>query len=272
MNIIIVFNQKGGVGKSTTVVDIAGCLSKNLRKKVLVIDIDGQCTSSSYLRTIEGDTEYNLYDYIYNGISINDVIVPIKFEQWDNKGKKYVSTPTKISLLPSSRNFGQKNFFDNFNQPDLFTEIFNEIGKDTYDYCIFDCPGYINKLTESALRASEFIIIPAIADIDSLVGFSDLIDTKNKIREESNNINLDILGIMFTMYSGSSLNRQIRDYCKEQMGEDIIFNTYIRRATCISEARVVGKPIAYYKPSEPAAEDYLTLTKEIVKRIKDNMK
>lgn len=272
MKKIVIFNQKGGVGKSTTVVDIAGCMSKNLKKRVLVIDLDGQCTSSSYLRTIEGPTEFTLYDYIYNEIPVKDVICPIKFEEWDIRRRKHKETETKISLLASSRNFGQKEFVDSFNDLDLFKKIFSEIDESSFDFCIFDCPGYINKLTESALRVSDYIIIPAIPDIDSLVGFSDLIDTKNRIKMESDNIGLDVLGIVFTMFSGSSLNKQIKQLCIEQMGEDVIFNTYIRRSAVIGDARTMGKPIAYYRPAEPVAEDYLTLTKEIIKRIKEREK
>lgn len=264
---IVIFNQKGGVGKSTTVVDIAGCLSKNLKKNVLVIDVDAQCTSTSYLRTIEGPVPYDLNDYINNNVSLSDIIYPIHFEKWSILNKDYIKTNTRISLIPSSRAFAQSEHTAHFNDMDLFLKIFEEIGEHTFDYCIFDCPGYISKLTESALRASDFIIVPAIADIDSLVGFSDLIDTKNRIREESSNVGLDVLGIMFTMFTSTALNRQISEYCKEQMGEDIIFNTYIRRSASIGDARAVGKPIAYYKPSEKVADDYLTLTKEIIKRI-----
>lgn len=266
---IVIFNQKGGVGKSTTVVDIAGCLSKNLKKNVLVVDVDAQCTSTSYLRTIEGPVLYDLHDYIDGTVSLNNIIYPVHFEKWSIRERGYILTDTKISLIPSSRTFAKSEHTENFDDMDLFNKIFDEIGEDTFDYCIFDCPGYISKLTESALRASDFIIVPAIADIDSLVGFSDLIDTKNRIREESNNVGLDILGVIFTMFTGTSLNRQISEFCRAEMGEDIIFNTYIRRSAIIGDARAVGKPIAYYKPSEDVAVDYLTLTKEIVKRIKE---
>lgn len=271
---LMIFNQKGGVGKSTTVVNIAGCLSYNLKKRVLVIDIDGQATASSYLTTIAGPPAYSLYDYIYEDMPIQDIITPIQFEKYDFKKKCQMPQETLIDLLPSSRYFGKPGFFDEFQETDLFNKIFSEIValKDSryqYDYVIFDCPGYINKLTENALRAVDYILVPAIADIDSLVGFQDLVDTKNRIREESQNVGLEILGVFFTMFAGIiSVNRQIRQYCTETMGEDIILNTVIRRASVILDARAMGKPLAYHKPHDIVAEDYLTLTKEIIKRIK----
>lgn len=265
---IMIFNQKGGVGKSTTVVDIAGCLSLNMKKKVLVIDIDGQCTSTSYLRTIEGEVSYNLYDYIQDSFPIKDIICPISFDKWSFRKREKELQQTNIYLLPSSRNFSTPSFNDNFQNLDLFKDIFSQIDESEYDYCIFDCPGHINKLTESAMRVCDYIIIPAIADIDSLVGFGDLIDTANRVREESDNVSLEVLGIVFTMFAGYSINKQIRKLCEEDMGEDIIFNTYIRRSSSVLDARATGKPLAYFRPHEPVSEDYLTLTKEIIKRIK----
>lgn len=271
MKKIMIFNQKGGVGKSTTVVDIAGCISKNLKKNVLVIDIDGQCTSSSYLGTYfpEDEIIYTLYDYIYHGVSINEIIRPIQYDKWSIVKREYLPLETNMYLLPSSREFGKKEFVDNFSQLDFFKELFSSPDFDTskYDYCIFDCPGYVNKLTESAMRSCDYILIPAIPDIDSLVGFGDLIDTMNRVREESDNINLKILGVVFTMFSSYSINRQIREQCEEDLGKDIIFNTQIRRSAIAMDARAVGKPLAYYKPHEAVSEDYLTLTKEIEKRI-----
>ncbi len=267
MRKIVIFNQKGGVGKSTSVVNIAGCLSKKMRKRVLVVDLDGQCTTTSYLRTIEGECNYTLYDYIAGTVSATDVIYPIKFEKWSITKREKILEETLISLVPSSQNFSQQDFNNSWDDPDLLRRFFSEIDESLYDYCIFDCPGYISKLTESALRTANYIIVPAFADIDSLNGFSQLIDTKNRIRMESDNINLDILGVFFTSFASLSVNRQIREFCKETMGEDMIFDTYIRRAAPILDARVVGKPIIYYKPREAVAEDYLTLTREIIKKI-----
>lgn len=270
MEKIIIFNQKGGVGKSTSVVNIAGCLANNKKKKVLVIDLDGQCTTSSYLRAIEGDIDISLLDYIQGERQATDVIVPVRFSKWSFKEGQRVLYDTNISLIPSHKIFSKREFQDQFNNLDLFETLFSQIDETKYDYCIMDAPGYISKFVESALRVADYIIVPAFADIDSLEGFSDLVDTKNRIRMETHNIGLDILGIFFTRHSSKiSLKRQIREQCIASMGADVIFNTCIRDATGVSEARAVGVPINYYKPNSPVAQDYMTLTNEIIKRIKE---
>lgn len=267
MDKIVVLNQKGGVGKSTSVVNIAGCMS-SLYRKVLVVDIDPQCTTTSYLRTMEGDSENTLYDYIYGNKEINDVIYEVSFSKWNPQQQDYVFYKSNISLISSDSRFSNTKLDIDI---DLFNTIFSEISEERFDYCIFDCPGYISTLTESALRASEFIIIPAFADIDSLRGYSDLIETKNRIRQESNNINLDILGIFFTSITTMSINKQMMAFCTENFGSDLIFQSTIRRAASILDARVIGKPIINYKPTEPVAQDYMLLTKEIIYKIDEKM-
>lgn len=273
MEKLIIFNQKGGVGKSTSVVNIAGCLAGNKKKKILVIDLDGQCTTSSYLRAIEGECDITLLDYIQESKTAQEIIQPVRFSKYSFKAHQNVLYDTNISLIASHKIFSKREFQDSFDNLDLFAKLFSEIDESQFDYCIMDAPGYISKFVESALRVANFIIVPAFADVDSLEGFSDLIDTKNRIRVESNNIDLDILGVFFTRHSAKiSLKRQIRAQCVASMGDDIIFNSCIRDATGIGEARAMGLPINYYKPSAPVTEDYMTLTREILKRIKERRK
>lgn len=270
MEKLLVFNQKGGVGKSTSVVNIAGCLAFQKKKRVLVIDLDGQCTTSSYLRAIEGDPDVTLLDYIQGERSAAEVILPVKFSKYSFRERANVLYETGISLIASNKIFSKQEFQDAFCDLDFFKKLFADIDVSSYDYCIMDAPGYINKFVESALRITDNILVPAFADIDSLEGFSDLIDTRNRIRQESDNVSLDILGVFFTRHNSKiSLKRQIREQCIETMGSDIILNTCVRDATSISEARAVGVPINLYKSSSPVAQDYITLTNEIIKRIKE---
>lgn len=265
----MIFNQKGGVGKSTSVVNIAGCLAGKLKKRVLVIDTDGQCTSTSYLSTIQGRPETTLLDYIKGEESLSDIIYTVVLEKWDKKQRKKVLYKPNISLIPSDDYF--KTMTDSeakelFNE-NLFVEMFERI-EENFDYCIIDCPGYISPLVECVLRTIDYILVPAFADVDSLMGFGDIINTKNRIQATSDNISLDILGVFFTSFTTTgSVNRQIRDMCLETMGEEIIFKSKIRRAAAILDARVLGLPVSLYKPHEPVSEDYLALTKEIIKRI-----
>lgn len=266
MEKIMVYNQKGGVGKSTSVVNIAGCLSKQ-GKKVLVCDIDGQCTASSYLSVINGQTEKNILDCIINNEKPENVIIPIFFKKWNNTKHDYIKQDTNIFLLPSSKNINNENFRTDWKDYDFFVELFKNNYFKQFDYLIFDCPGYISNLTESALRVCDYIVVPAFADLDSLVGYNDLIDTKNRIRQNTNNTSIDILGVFFTSVSGSSVNKQIIDFCNESMGSSIIFNSTIRRSSIALDARVVGKPLSYYKPKTAIAQDYVTLTKELISKV-----
>ena len=266
MEKLLIFNQKGGVGKSTSVVNIAGCLSQK-KKKVLVIDIDAQCTATSYLRTIEGDCENTLFDYIIEEAAKEDVIYNISFKKWSHRAHGYIPQETNISLVPSDKRFNAEVFRKEWNDYDFFKRFFTPDLEEKFDYCIFDCPGYISSLTESALRVCDYIIVPAFADMDSLVGYSDLIDTKNRIRTETDNTGLELLGVVFTSVQGS-VNRQIIAYCKDQMGVETIFKSTIRRKTVALDARIVGKPISYYKPKDALSLDYIDLTNEFLDKIK----
>ena len=270
MEKIMIFNEKGGVGKSTSVVNIAGCLSQK-KKKVLVVDIDAQCTATSYLRTMEGDCENTLFDFMIDEASKDDIIYDIHFKKWSQKDKDYVLQDTNISLIPSDVRFKSDTFRDNWKDYDFFKNFFTPDIEEKFDYCIFDCPGYLGNLTEAVLRVSDYIIVPAFADMDSLKGYSYLIDTKNRIRMETDNTALEALGVVFTAVSGSN-NKQIIEYCKAEMGTENFFKSTIRRKATALDARIVGKPISYFKPKDTLALDYMALTDEIVKKIKAQKK
>ncbi len=264
----MIFNQKGGVGKTTTVVNIAGCLSKK-GKKVLVCDIDGQCTSTKYLNAIEArDYPYTIFDFALGEASSEDIVYPVRFSKWSPKDSAYVLEDTNISLIPSDKRLGVPELTRGLDNNDIFTILFSDPFFEEFDYCIFDCPGYISVLTECALRTCDYILTPALADIDSLEGFDDLINTKNRIRETTSNVSLDILGVVLTAVSHISVNRQILESLKTQMGEKL-FDNYIRDAAAALDARVAGKPLAYYKPNEGVARDYNALTDEIIEKIGD---
>ncbi len=266
---IAFFSQKGGVGKSTLVANTAGSLSKS-GHSVLVVDLDGQGTTTSYLTTIKDNSTGTVYDLITETKAGKDLVCPVEFDKWDPKTQKRVPLETNISLLPASHEITSPEFYMSFKDKDLFKRFFKELGQE-YDFCLFDCPGYANMITESALIASDYIIAPAFADTDSIKGIGDLMDTRKRIRTETDNISLEVLGVIFTCYQNTSFSRQIRDYISESW-QGIVFGSTIRKAAIIPESRYLGIPMAYYKPKENVTTDFAAFTEEMIARIKNGRK
>jgi chromosome partitioning protein len=256
MKKIVVFNQKGGTGKTSCTVNISGCLDAK-KKKVLVLDFDSQMNCTNYLLTQNKETyAYNICDCIKGESSFENTVLQVKLE-----GRK--SIDTNIYVLPGSREL------DTFEMNDIFS-IKNLLmdEESNYDFCLIDCPPHISDFTISALACADFVLVPAVPDTDSLCGYDLLVDTVNNIRSTSTNVKIKILGIFFNnAESSKALDRFIMDECKEGMG-DTIFKTYIRRSSAVSQGRFYGKPITYYKPTSKVAKDYMDLTNEMLKRMK----
>ena len=191
MDSIAIFNQKGGVGKTTSVVNFAACLEKEFKKKILVVDCDSQCNASSYLLTFtdtEEDAEKNDYtieDYIDGEKDLleimNRVIVPV------GRGQKL----TNIYVVRGTRRMDIIDMDD-----DVFQRLMKEAEAEKFDYVLFDCPANLTQPTLATLSAVQFVLIPITADIFCLSGYDLLLDNVNDIRKTVN-INLQILGIFF---------------------------------------------------------------------------
>lgn len=254
MKKIVIFNQKGGTGKSTSTVNIAGILDKIHKKRVLVIDCDSQINST--LSLITEDIKTDIVSVLKGKTNIKDAIKNVSVVV------RY-TIPTLIDVLPGSRSVEEVNLKD----ISIFRSILAEVEKE-YDYCIFDCPPHLSNMTLAALSSADCVIVPALADTDSLCGYDLLIDTVNQIRTSETNVGLKILGIFFTNVDiNKALEKYIITDCKENMG-DIVFDTYIRRASIVSQARFYSKPLCYYRSTAPVTKDYEALTKEIIKRLK----
>lgn len=254
------FNQKGGPGKTTSVVNIGAALAKYLKKRVLIIDCDSQRTATKYLLTYtEGPNHPTIDDYFSGCLPAKEVVVNVLME---SKGKLETTNLYCISSCTNIETIAMKDVTD-------VKEMLLSL-EDKYDYCLFDLPPHISGISLSALVASDYIIVPAHADTDSLSGYNDLIDTVNMIREKGWNISLNILGVIFNDVNCQRITqRSILDSCKESM-KGIVFETHIKSASVIEQARFFGKPIPYYVSSNsPIGSDYLKLAKEIVKRIKN---
>ena len=261
---IAVVNQKGGIGKTTTTVSLAGCLEHNFNKKVLVVDCDPSINSSKYLLTLDEDIPEDdiklvsipsLLHVINDKMPVGDVIRQVNQEV---RGKL---VKTKIFVLPAHKEMEERcNFESDYDLRDALLPVEKD-----FDFCLFDCPPHLTDMAYEAMACADYILVPAFADTDSLGGFDTLIDLVNTFRSSSINADLRILGILFTnVPSKNALNKY---FIESYEDDELVFDTYIRSASVVGQARFFGKPLAYYKPSAPVTLDYKKATKEMLKRI-----
>ncbi len=248
--IIAIANQKGGVGKSTTAINLSAAIAEK-NKKVLVIDSDPQGNTTSGLGIDKNNVEKTIYDVYLGNDTINHCIVNTEYEN--------------LELLPSNVNFAaaeieligvEKKEFILRNETDYI--------KDNYDFIIIDCPPSLNLLTVNALAASDTVLVPVQCEYYALEGLSQLIHTINLVKERLNP-SLEMEGVVFTMYdSRTNLSAQVVENVKENL-EERIFDTLIPRNIRLAEAPSYGQPITAYEPKSAGAESYRNLADEIIK-------
>ncbi len=257
MKLISFFNQKGGVGKTTSVVNLAATFSM-MNKKVLVIDCDSQMTASNYLLTYM-ETQKTINDY-FIGADINSCIVDIITKESVNKD---IRKKTNISLIPSCKNIETIDLDSVFDVSEFIKEI-----KQKFDYCLFDLPPHLSGISLSALIASDYVIVPAHADTDSLAGYDYLIDTINTIKSKGWNTNLKVLGILFNdVISQRMTQKYILEQTQGNM-KDLVFPTIIKSTSKIEQARFFGIPLPYSNLDRKIINDYKSLAKDIEKKIR----
>ena len=249
--IISVVNQKGGVGKTTTSLNIATCLAVT-KKKTLLIDFDPQSNLSSGLgyRNQEKSV-YNLL--IEKDKNIKDYIIKTKVDNLD-------IIPSNIDLsafetdifTQKNREFFLKNKLDNISEE--------------YNYIIIDCPPSLGFLTINALSASDKVLIPMQCEFFSLEGISYLLETLDRIKTNFNS-KLSILGVLFTMYDKrNKITTQIENDVRSCLG-DFVFNTIIPRNVKLTESTSFGVPAIIYDQNCSGSIAYINLTKEIIKKL-----
>ena len=253
MNIIAITNQKGGVGKTTTAINLSASLGY-LGKNVLLLDADTQGNSTSGLGISRKNISFSLYDVLADSSKINDAIIETEF-----KNLKLIPSSYALSKLESdfagtqSLNYKLKNAIDSINKSIL------------PDYIIIDCPPAINLLTSNALVCSNYILVPIQCEYYALEGLSQLINSVRQIRR-SYNSSLSLLGVVFTMYSKRlKLTIQVENEVKRCL-KDKVFDVTIPRTVRLSEAPSFGKPILYFDKSSYGAKTYLDLAKEVIKK------
>lgn len=252
MGKIIAFsNQKGGVGKTTTCVNVAA-YTANAGKKVLLIDIDPQGNATTGLGFEKSSIKKSVYKVIINDESMKDNILKTELENLD-------ILPANIDLAGAEVELVLKK-----NREQVLKNAFAEV-KDKYDYIFIDCPPSLGLLTVNALVAANSVIIPIQSEFFAMEGLSQLINTINLVKKHFNR-ELELEGVVLTMYDNRALiSRQIADEIKKFF-KSKVFEIVIPRNIRLSEAPSHGKPILLHDPKSNGARAYQALTEEFLRR------
>ncbi|HDL04667.1 MAG TPA: ParA family protein [candidate division Zixibacteria bacterium] len=249
--IIAVANQKGGVGKTTTAINLSSCLAV-AEKKTLLIDIDPQANSTSGVGFDKANVESSIYDVLIGRKNIVDVIIPTELS--------YLSVaPSSISLVGAEVEMVGMMSRERI----LAGALAPIVGH--YDYIIIDCPPSLGLLTVNALTAAQSVMIPIQCEYYALEGLGQLLHTV-KLVQSNLNPGLEIEGVLLTMYDKRlNLSRQVAEEARKFF-DDRVYETMINRNVRLSEAPSFGKPIILYDILSSGAENYMALTKEVMSR------
>ena len=249
--VIAIINQKGGVGKSTTAINLSAALGE-MGKQVLLIDLDPQGNSSSGLGVEKNRVSRCIYDALLNDIPLTDIIIPDV-----SKGLDVV--PATINLAGAEVELVSEMAREN--------RLKDAIGpmRGRYDYVFIDCPPSLGLLTINALVAADKLLIPIQCEFYALEGVTKLLDSMKRVKSRLNP-SLDIYGVLLTMSDNrTTLSRQVSDEVRRFFGK-IVFETSIPRTVKLSEAPSFGQPITRYDPTGKGAQSYIDLAKEVISR------
>jgi chromosome partitioning protein len=250
-------NQKGGVGKTTSCVNISAQVANKANKKVLLIDMDPQGNATSGLGLPKAKIKKTIYDVIIGKCDVKEAIIKTKFKN--------------LSVIPANNHLAGAELElhqleDAKDESMNYTKIAIDSIKDDYDYIFIDCPPSLGMLTVKALSISDGVVIPMQCEFYSLEGMSQLFNTIKKIRQLFNP-ELRVVGILLTMYNGRlTLTNQVVGELKKYYA-DTLFKVPISRTVRISEAPGYGEPICYHDPYGKGSLEYAAVAKELLLRI-----
>ena len=255
-NVVVIANQKGGVGKTTTAINLAASLAA-LEKKILLIDLDPQGNASSGLG-VEVDAEKNIYKALFSPDKVRSMISDTKLPYLSLLGANQDLIGAEIELV------------DKIGREFYVRDLIKEISQD-YECIIIDCPPSLGLLTVNALCAASNLLIPLQCEYYALEGIAHLLRTYNLVKTRLNP-NLNIFGVVLTMFDKrNNLSHQVAEEVKKYFNE-LVFDTIIPRNVRLSEAPSHGLPVILYDVRSRGARAYMELAKEFLKRYRNNSK
>ena len=251
--IIAVTNQKGGVGKTTTAVNLASALG-TMNKKVLLVDIDPQGNATSGLGIEKQENKQSSYDVMVGEATANEIAIKTEFKN--------------VSIVPSDiRMAGADLEISEMENREAILKKGLAAAREEYDYVLIDCPPSLNLITINALNAADSVLVPIQCEYYALEGLAQLTNTVSRIKRTYNS-HLEIEGVLFTMYDGRlNLTQEVAQQVKKYFPKQV-FKAVIPRTVRLSEAPSYGQPINYFDKKSKGAEAYDKLAKEIIKKNK----
>lgn len=252
--VIAIANQKGGVGKSTTTINLGSCLAE-MGKQVLIVDIDPQGNTTSGFGVDKNESKNTLYELLLGEIGVEECIVS--------------NVQECLSLIPSNMNLaGAEIELIGIENKEYILKNAMEIIEKDYDFIIMDCPPSLSMLTINAMTAADSVIVPIQCEYYALEGLSQLVHTIQLVQDRLNS-KLEIEGVVFTMYDArTNLSLEVVENVKDNLKQNI-YKTIIPRNVRLAEAPSHGMPINMYDAKSAGAESYRLLAEEVINREKN---